>query len=127
MAIDLMRHTEDAPPGIMDFLFGKLMLWGKGRGFVGFSMGMAPLSGMDEENSLFAHMGNLIYRHGEFLYHFQGLRHYKEKFNVSWQPRYLVCSSLKAIPLVLVELAWLISKGKKLQGMKHSRGSWGEI
>ena len=127
MAIDLMRHTESAPPGIMDFLFGKLMLWGKGRGFVGFSMGMAPLSGMDEENSLFAHMGNLIYRHGEFLYHFQGLRHYKEKFNVSWQPRYLVCSSLKAIPLVLVELAWLISKGKKLQGTKHSRGSWGEI
>ena len=79
-------------------------------------MGMAPLSGMDEENSLFAHMGSVIYRHGEFLYHFQGLRHYKEKFNVSWQPRYLVCSSLKAIPLVLVELAWLISKGKKLQG-----------
>ncbi len=29
LSVDLMRHTNDAPKGVMDFLFTELMLWGQ--------------------------------------------------------------------------------------------------
>ncbi len=43
-----MRYRNDAPPGIMKFLFLELMLWGKERGFRWFNLGMAPLSGLED-------------------------------------------------------------------------------
>ena len=32
LMVDLMRHTTNAPYGVMDFLFADLMLWGGGAG-----------------------------------------------------------------------------------------------
>jgi len=31
LSVDLMRYADDAPKGVMDFLFVELMLWGKAR------------------------------------------------------------------------------------------------
>jgi len=93
LSIDLMRHLPSCPETIMDYLFAKIMLWGAGEGYQWFNLGMAPLSGLDE-NALapfWSKAGTLVFRHGEHFYNFQGLRQYKEKFTPEWHPKYLAC------------------------------------
>jgi phosphatidylglycerol lysyltransferase len=38
MSIDLMRYTPDAPGGTMEYLFIRLMLWGKEQGYHWFNV-----------------------------------------------------------------------------------------
>jgi len=113
LSIDLMRHREAAPPGVMDFLFLHVMLWGKEQGYAWFNLGMAPLSGLEARAlaPLWAKLGALVYRHGEHFYNFQGLRQYKEKFDPVWEPRYLAAPGGFALPRVLTDLAALTSRG----------------
>jgi phosphatidylglycerol lysyltransferase len=114
LSIDLMRHNRQAPKGIMDYLFTELMLWGKANGYAWFSLGMAPLSGMEQRDlaPLWHKLGHLIYSHGEAFYNFEGLRHYKEKFNPEWRPRYIACPrGLLGLPRALLETSRLISGG----------------
>jgi phosphatidylglycerol lysyltransferase len=117
LSIDLMRHLPDAPNGIMDFLFVKLMQWGAAQGYHWFNLGMAPMSGL-ESGALappWRRIGALLYRHGEHFYNFRGLRRYKEKFRPQWEPRYLAAPGGLALPGVLTNVASLISGG--LTGM----------
>ena len=111
-----MRHRSDAPRGQMDYLFVQLLLWGKQRGFKWFSLGMAPLSGLEGHPLAPAwhKAGNLIFQHGEQIYGFEGLRAFKEKFRPEWQPRYLACPGGLSLPLVLLDVAVLISRRRKL-------------
>jgi len=113
LSVDLMRHTPDAPPGIMDFLFTNLMEWGRDNGFARFGLGMAPLAGLRTGPfaTLWNRLASFAYSHGEHFYNFQGLRQYKDKFDPEWQPRYLACPSGRAVPGVLADLTALISRG----------------
>jgi phosphatidylglycerol lysyltransferase len=113
LSIDLMRHTEAAPPGVMDYLLIQTMLWGRTEGYRWFNLGMAPLSGLAGRavGPLWNRLGTLLFRHGEPLYHFQGLRQYKDKFDPVWEARYLACPGGLALPRVLTEIAALISGG----------------
>jgi phosphatidylglycerol lysyltransferase len=115
LSVDLMRHQTNAPNGIMDYLFTKLMLWGKEEGFENFNLGMAPLSGFysHEFAPLWNKIGALIFRHGEHFYNLQGLRQYKEKFNPVWEPKYMVSPGGLFIPRILANVASLISGGLK--------------
>lgn len=91
LSVDLMRHLETMPTGTMDFLFAHLMQWGKDNGFQRFSLGLAPLSGIESRrlSPHWAKAAALIFSHGERFYGFRGLRAYKEKFAPRWEPRYL--------------------------------------
>lgn len=113
LSVDLMRHTEKAPTGVMDYLFTELMLWGAARGYRWFSLGMAPLSGLEARSlaPLWSRMGALVFRHGEHFYNFQGLRRYKDKFDPVWEPRYLACPGGLALPRILADIAALIGGG----------------
>ncbi len=113
LTIDLMRHTHDAPNGLMDYLFTRLLLWGHEQGFETFSLGMAPLSGLSAHAhaGLWNRMGAWVYNHGEHFYNFEGLRAYKEKFNPDWKPRYIVTSTLLSLPAALTDVVTLISGG----------------
>ncbi|NUQ20297.1 MAG: bifunctional lysylphosphatidylglycerol flippase/synthetase MprF [Gemmatimonadaceae bacterium] len=113
LSFDLMRHTTDAPSGVMDFLFIKLMLWGHENGFRRFDLGMAPLSGVErrELGPMWARAGAWVYRHGEHFYNFQGLRQYKDKFDPQWEPRYLASPGGLALPRVLAGVSILVSRG----------------
>src|SRR6185295_7765245 len=113
LSVDLMRHTLDAPAGVMDYLFLALMLWGSGQGYRWFNLGMAPLAGLEARAiaPLWSRLGALVFRHGEHFYNFQGLRQYKDKFDPVWEPRYLACPGGFALPLVLADIAALISRG----------------
>jgi phosphatidylglycerol lysyltransferase len=113
LSIDLMRYTADAPESVMEYLFIELMLWGREQGYGNFSLGMAPLSGLESRSlaPLWNRMNALVFRHGEHFYHFQGLRQYKEKFDPEWSPRYLVAPGGLALPRVIADVAALISGG----------------
>ena len=110
-----VRHRDDAPYGIMDFLFIRLMLWGKERGDKWFDLGMAPLSGLDTHPlaPVWTRVGALVFRHGEHFYNFEGLRAYKEKFDPVWTPKYLAAPGGLALPRILLDIAALISGGAK--------------
>jgi len=116
LSVDLMRSRDDAPFGIMDYLLLELMLWGSAEGYRWFNLGMAPLAGL-EGGSLapfWSRLGALVFRHGEHFYNFQGLRHYKDKFEPVWKPRYLACPGGLGglvLPRVLADVAALISGG----------------
>jgi phosphatidylglycerol lysyltransferase len=112
-SIDLMRHVDDAPPGVMEYLFTELILWGQAQGFRWFSLGMAPLSGFEHHRlaPLWNRLGALLFRHGEHFYNFQGLRAFKDKFDPIWEPRYLASPGGLAVPFVLTDVAALISGG----------------
>ena len=116
LSVDLMRHVEDAPAGTMDYLFFKLMLWGKEQGFQNFSLGMAPLSGIEKRQAspLWNRVAALVFDHGERFYNFQGLRRYKDKFDPEWQPRYIAAPVGAAVfPQVITSIASLVNRGIK--------------
>jgi len=115
VAVDLMRFSPDAPPGAMDFLFVELMLWARQQGFAWFSLGVAPLAGLERHPLAPAwhRIGNFIFRHGEHFYNFEGLRRYKAKFHPTWEPKYLVAPGGVGLPLILVDVSVLIAGGIK--------------
>lgn len=111
LSVDLMRHSGNAPRGVMDFLFIELMLRGKAQDYRWFNLGMAPLAGLEEHRLAPAwhKVGGFVYRHGEDFYNFAGLRQYKEKFHPEWRPRYLAAPGRLALPRVLFDVATLVS------------------
>ena len=113
LSVDLMRHRSDAPAGLMDFLFVRLLLWGKEQGYQRFNLGMAPLSGLTPRRlSPFWHKaGNLIYSHGEQFYGFEGLRAFKDKFRPAWEPRYVICPNGLSAAFALISISRLIARG----------------
>jgi phosphatidylglycerol lysyltransferase len=115
ISCDLMRHLPEAPHGVMDYIFLELLLWSKQQGYRWFNLGMAPLAGLEDYSlaPLWDRLGTFIFRHGEHFYNFQGLRHYKEKFDPVWEPKYLAFPGLIALPRILLNLASLISGGLK--------------
>lgn len=115
LSADLMRFLPEAPNGVMDYLFIELMLWGKREGYKWFNLGMAPLSGLENDvlAPIWNRLGTFIFRHGEHFYNFQGVREYKEKFDPKWEARYLASPGGLALPRILINIASLISGGLK--------------
>jgi phosphatidylglycerol lysyltransferase len=120
IAIDLMRQRQDSGYGVMDYLFIETMLWSQKQNYRWFSFGVAPLSGMRDNAlaPLWNRVGAFLYRHGEDLYNFQGLRRYKEKFQPDWQPRFMASPGGVILPRVAADVAALISGGVKGLVMK---------
>jgi phosphatidylglycerol lysyltransferase len=113
LSMDLMRYQPDSPHGVMEFLFIRLMLWGKEQGYGWFNLGMAPLSGVDARplGPLWNQIAAIAYRHGEHFYNFLGLRQYKDKFDPVWSPKYLASPGGFALPIILTNVTTLISGG----------------
>ncbi|MFN8583484.1 MAG: phosphatidylglycerol lysyltransferase domain-containing protein [Gemmatimonadaceae bacterium] len=107
------RHTAEAPRSAMEYLFVRLMLWGKAEGYAWFDLGMAPLSGFESRAlaPVWNRIGSLAFRHSEHFYNFRGLRQYKEKFDPVWEPKYLASRAGLALPRILVHVTSLISGG----------------
>ena len=107
-----MRRRTDAPNGVMDYLFIKLFLYLKDKGFQRFNIGMAPMSGFqeDEEASIEEKAIHYFFQHLNFLFSYRGLRQYKAKFASFWEPRYTIYKSVLDLPkiaLVLREISEL--------------------
>ena len=113
LSVDLMRFRDSAPKNVMEALFVHTMLWGQSSGYQWFSLGMAPLSGLDTSPvaSFWTKAGAFVYEQGEAFYNFQGLRTYKEKFQPVWEPRYLTYPGGLGLPRILADVAALIAGG----------------
>lgn len=119
LSCDLMRFDpQRAPDGVMEYLFIRLMLWGASEGYAAFSLGMAPMSGLEPDETsqalapLWNRAGALLYRYGEQFYNFRGLRAFKEKFDPEWKPRYLAAPRGRlALTAALTDVTALIAGG----------------
>jgi len=113
LSIDLMRYLPEAPHGVMEFLFLKLILLGKEEGYSWFNMGMAPLSGFEVRSlsPLWEKFGAFVFHHGERFYNFEGLRRFKEKFHPERQPRYLATEGGLDPLVVAIDIALLCGGG----------------
>ena len=107
--VGVMRYAAAASPYAMEFLFTRLALHLKQAGFRRLSLGMAPLSGLAPTPLAAAwhSIGHLLWRFGERLYNFRGLRTFKSKFDPDWQPRYLAATGTVGPFLALADLARL--------------------
>ncbi len=114
-SIDLMRYSSEAPRYAMQFLFLRLMLHLKEAGFATFTLGMAPMSGMEDHPLApgWHKLGSFLFQHGEHFYNFQGLRGFKDKFDPVWQPRYLAAPGGLSPLIVMTDVGALVSGGFK--------------
>ncbi|QRM54825.1 bifunctional lysylphosphatidylglycerol flippase/synthetase MprF [Sinorhizobium sp. BG8] len=119
MAVDLMRYRQDDCKVMMDALFTKLMLIAKAEGYHWFNLGAAPLSGLTDRRtaSRWNRLGSLIYQKGRDLYHFDGLRAFKDKFGPVWTANYLICPPGLDTARALLDVTTLIS-GRPLVGKR---------
>jgi phosphatidylglycerol lysyltransferase len=95
-------------------LFCELMLWGRAQGFDWFNLGVAPLYGVESDETsaaLWRHAARLLARHGEHFYNFEGLQRYKAKFQPVWTMLYLASPAGLALPQVLLDVATLTAGG----------------
>jgi phosphatidylglycerol lysyltransferase len=113
LSVDLMRYNDAAPKGVIDFLLAECMLWGRAQRYQWFSLGMAPLSGLEEHPLAPAwhKLGRMVQRYGETFYGFEGLRKYKEKFVPVWRPRYLAAPGGLGMAGAVLDVTALISGG----------------
>lgn len=113
LTVDLMRYSAAAPQGVMDFLFVRLIEHARAAGYRWFNLGIAPLSGVEAraQGPLWGRIAALGVEHGSHFYNFQGLRQYKSKFGPVWRPVFLVSPGGMRLPLILTDIASLISGG----------------
>ena len=111
LSMDLMRYEPDSPNGVMEFTMVALMLWGRDQGYKWFNLGMAPLSGLKRQSNtpLWNKIGNTIFHFGNEFYNFEGLYHYKNKFEPVWQPKYLVVPGNAQVAPALLAVTSIIS------------------
>lgn len=112
ISVDLMRFKPDAPNGTIDFLFLSLINWAREEGYCRFNMGMSPLAnvGLSKFSFLSEKIAAQIFLHGHFIYHFQGLRKFKEKYTNIWEPKYLAYRKKSSLPIIMAQITLLISK-----------------
>lgn len=110
--VGVMRHVADASAYAMEFLFTELALHLRAAGYERLSLGMAPLSGLavGRRNSFWYRIGHLLWRHGNRVYSFRGLRGFKSKFQPVWEPRYLATTGLLGPARTLAAVAATVSQ-----------------
>lgn len=112
-SLDLMRVLPHAPKLTMEFMMLGLILEYQRRGYAQFSLGMVPLSGLQPRRGapLSQRLGALVFQRGESFYNFQGLRRFKEKFQPTWEPRYLAVPTGLDPLVAMADTAALIAGG----------------
>ncbi len=115
VSIDLMRYLPEEASGLMEFLFIELMSHYRDEGAEEFSLGMAPLAGLEARKGsrLWTRFGAILYRHGGAFYNFEGLRAFKQKFQPEWRPRFIAVPPGVTPLAALKDVALLISGGSR--------------
>ena len=113
--IDLMRFGPTAPDNVMQFLFIALMSALRDEGFARFSLGMAPLAGLEVKYGarLWNRFGSILFKYGRSFYNFAGLRAFKQKFGPDWRSRYFAVPGSLAPIAALRDVTRAISGGPR--------------
>jgi phosphatidylglycerol lysyltransferase len=109
--VDLMRYSAAAPPAVMRYLLVELCFWAQREGYEAFNLGMVPLAGIRRSAvaPMWHQVTSLFKRAGERYYNFEGLRDFKQWFYPEWEPSYLVSVGGTKRPLLIANIAALIS------------------
>ena len=104
--LDLTRRLPDAPAGVMDLLVARSALEARAAGDEGLSLGLSALVSVDTEPGPDEERVRAFLRRrlGAF-YDFEGLFHWKKKFQPRFEDRFLVVPGALALPRVLYALA----------------------
>lgn len=87
---DLIRKTQDAPGGVIDFITVELFKYFKSAGYGSVNLGLAPMSGIAEPQNLPERSMKFAYEKIRSFGHYKGLRDFKDKFAPTWHNKYLV-------------------------------------
>jgi len=101
---DLIRKTQDAPNGVIDFILVELFKHLKDSGCTSVNIGFAPLSGLEDPKNLTERSMKFAYEKIRSFSHYKGLRDAKDKFSPVWYNKYLVYDQdydLIQVPAVL--------------------------
>ncbi|WP_158799507.1 phosphatidylglycerol lysyltransferase domain-containing protein [Pedobacter sp. L105] len=101
---DLIRKTNDAPNGVIDFILVELFKYLKAINCTSVNLGFAPLSGLDDPKNLTERSMKFAYEKIRSFSHYKGLRDAKDKFSPVWHNKYLVYDQdydLIQVPAVL--------------------------
>jgi phosphatidylglycerol lysyltransferase len=114
ISVDLMRFRSSSPKGTIDFLLLSFFDWAKDSGYNRFNIGVAPLAnvGLSKYSFLSEKIAAQIFLHGNYIYQFQGLRRFKEKYTNNWESKYLGYrrKSKFSLPLTMAQITLLLSK-----------------
>ncbi|MCC9018409.1 bifunctional lysylphosphatidylglycerol flippase/synthetase MprF [Flavobacterium lipolyticum] len=101
---DLIRKTNDAPNGIIDFILLELFAYLKTQGCTSVNLGLAAMSGIEDPDTFPEKSMKFAYERIKYFSHYKGLRDFKERFSPVWYNKYLVYThdyDLLQAPLVL--------------------------
>ncbi|MEI6276347.1 MAG: phosphatidylglycerol lysyltransferase domain-containing protein [Prolixibacteraceae bacterium] len=101
---DLLRKTNDAPNGVMDFILVETFNHLKSEGFTTVNLGFAPMSGLKDPTKFSEKSMKFAYEKLRNFAHYKGMREYKEKFATIWYNKYLIYDhdyDLMQVPRVL--------------------------
>ncbi len=104
---DLIRKTSDAPNGIMDFIHVELFKYLKSQRFTFVNLGFAPMSGLNDPNTLQERSKKFAYEIIRSFSNYKGLHGYKGKFETKWHNKYLIYQQdhdLLQVPAVLANV-----------------------
>jgi len=87
---DLLRKTNDAPNGVMDFILVEMFNYLKLNGFKTVNLGFAPMSGLKDPTNFSEKSMKFAYERIKSFSHYKGMREYKEKFATIWYNKYLI-------------------------------------
>jgi phosphatidylglycerol lysyltransferase len=109
--VDVMRYSAAAPPAVMRYLLVELCFWAQREGYEMFNLGMVPLAGIRRSAvaPMWHQVTSLFKRAGERYYNFEGLRDFKPWFYPDWEPSYLVSVGGTKRPILIANIASLIS------------------
>ncbi|HEY4383280.1 MAG TPA: DUF2156 domain-containing protein, partial [Ktedonobacteraceae bacterium] len=104
-ALDLMRRVPDAPPGVMELLIVQAVERFRAAGAEILSLGMVGLADTRQEMSPGQqNLARLATEHIQWLETHRSLLQFKQKFQPTWESRYVIASSALALPKVGIAL-----------------------
>ena len=104
---DLIRKTNDAPNGVMDYLLVEFFKYLKLKNYSTVNLGFAPLSGLNDPHTFPERSMKFAYEKIRSFSHYKGLRNFKEKFFPVWHNKYLIYTNdydLLQVPAVLTKV-----------------------
>jgi phosphatidylglycerol lysyltransferase len=112
ITIDLMRKSKAAPSGVMDYLFVKAILELKELGYKSLSLGLAPMSGFQEDEDVsFAELTvHSIFKRLNFLFNYTGLKVFKDKFATNWEPKFLIYKNIPQLPRLALSIKTVLEE-----------------
>jgi phosphatidylglycerol lysyltransferase len=115
--LDVMRRAREGVPGAMEACLVTAIAELGASGVTRLSLGLAPLAGLDPASDLLAE--RLLARSARMirrLYNPEGLGFFKNKFDPTWEPRYLVVRRWSELLTAVVALLRL-----------HLGGGWPRV